>query len=206
VLFALLSGTVMWGCNTWLPLFVQGAQGATPLAAGWAISPMSLGWPIASTLAGRLMLRIGYERVVVLGGFALVLGTGLLVLTARLGAVAIGIDTFVIGVGMGFGSTPLLITIQNAVEWSSRGAVTALNQFARTIGGAVGVSLMGVLVAARLGGVSASELAARIQPGRGGSPQLATAVEPVFWTLLTLGAASLAVAAGIVAMRRKWAR
>jgi hypothetical protein len=47
---------------------------------------------------------------------------------------------------MGAFSAPLLIVIQSAVGWTQRGAATALNQFSRTIGGAVGVSLMGIVV------------------------------------------------------------
>lgn len=65
------------------------------------------------------------------------------------------IASAVIGLGMGTFTAPLLIVIQSSVEWAQRGAATALNQFSRTIGGAVGVALMGVVVQRYVGSARA---------------------------------------------------
>ncbi len=93
------------------------------------------------------MVRVGYRRLVVVGALLLLAGSSMLTWGSRdLGVAWIAASTIVLGAGMGFFSAPLLIVIQSSVEWGRRGAATALNQFARTIGGAVGVSLMGVLL------------------------------------------------------------
>jgi hypothetical protein len=78
------------------------------------------------------------------------------------GALWTGVASLVVGVGMGAFSAPLLIVIQSSVDWAQRGAATALNQFSRTIGGAVGVALMGVVLQ-RYVGTAHAPLAARAQ-------------------------------------------
>jgi EmrB/QacA subfamily drug resistance transporter len=184
---SMLAGTLMFGVNAYLPLYVQTGLGRTALEAGWAVAPLSVGWPIASTIGGRVLIRVGYQAVVATGAFLLFAGALLLLLTAHLGPVAVGAGTLVIGMGLGAVLTPILIVVQNAVPWQRRGAITALNQFSRTIGGAVGVSLMGILVEARLG-------SGPLLPG----PRVQAAIQPVFWSLLGLGAAVLVGALGIV--------
>ncbi|HEV1997285.1 MAG TPA: hypothetical protein VGR61_04030, partial [Candidatus Dormibacteraeota bacterium] len=62
----------------------------------------------------------------------------------------VGISTFVIGIGLGTLLSPLLVVLQTLVGWGDRGSVTAMNQFSRTIGGAVGVALMGILLASQI--------------------------------------------------------
>ena len=94
-----------------------------------------------------ILVRVGYQRLVLAGAVALVAGGLTLALApATLGVLWMSAGSLIIGCGMGLFTAPLLIVIQASVAWSRRGAATALNQFSRTIGGAVGVSLMGVLL------------------------------------------------------------
>lgn len=149
ILIGILAGTVMFGVTAYVPLFVQQVQGASAYAAGAAVGAMSLGWPLASTTAGFLMVRVGYQRLVLAGGLAILAGSGLLALaTTERNVLVTSAASLVVGAGMGAFSAPLLIVIQASVDWGRRGAATALNQFARTIGGAVGVSLLGVVLQA----------------------------------------------------------
>jgi hypothetical protein len=90
---------------------------------------------------------------------------------------------------MGAFTAPLLIVIQSNVDWSRRGAATALNQFSRTIGGAVGVALMGVLLQ-RYVGAARAPLEAR--------EQLRAGLHADFVVLVVLAAAVLA--AGIAVL------
>jgi hypothetical protein len=60
----------------------------------------------------------------------------------------------ILGLGMGFTSMPYLLGVQNAVPWNLRGVATSTVQFFRTIGGAVGVAVLGALFNARLLAVS----------------------------------------------------
>jgi len=147
VLVGAIAGTVMFGVTAYVPLYVQQVLGGTPYAAGVAVGAMSIGWPVTSTAAGLILVRVGYQRLVLAGALALVAGSLTLALApATLGAFWMAAGSLVIGCGMGLFTAPLLIVIQSSVAWSRRGAATALNQFSRTIGGAIGVSLMGVLL------------------------------------------------------------
>ncbi|MEP7105504.1 MAG: MFS transporter [Chloroflexota bacterium] len=190
VLVTALAGTVMFGVTAYLPLQVQQALGGSVFAAGAAVGAMSLGWPLASTASGWVIMRVGYQRLAVAGAATLLAGTLLLALPPPgAGVLWVSVASGVVGVGMGLFSAPLLIVIQSSVAWDRRGAATALNQFARTIGGAVGVSLMGVLLQAYVRS-SAEPLAARAQ--------LAAGLEAVFWVLVGLAVLVLATALAIL--------
>ncbi|HET7465353.1 MAG TPA: MDR family MFS transporter [Candidatus Dormibacteraeota bacterium] len=152
ILVGAIAGTVMFGVTAYVPLYVQEVLGGTPYAAGVAVGAMSIGWPIASATAGFIMVRVGYQRLVVAGAVALLAGSLMLALEPPgAGVLWVSAGSLVIGVGMGLFTAPLLIVIQASVAWGRRGAATALNQFSRTIGGAIGVSLMGVLLQVFLG-------------------------------------------------------
>jgi dipeptide/tripeptide permease len=93
------------------------------------------------------MVRIGYQRLVVIGALALLAGSVMLAVAQPSSSLYwTGGASLIIGLGMGTFTAPLLIVIQSNVEWAQRGAATALNQFSRTIGGAIGVALMGIVV------------------------------------------------------------
>lgn len=147
ILVSAIAGTLMFGVTSYVPLWVQSVQGGSAYAAGLAVGAMSIGWPITSAISGFVMVRLGYQRLVVAGAMALLAGSIMLAAApSSIGAWWSAAATLVIGVGMGAFSAPLLIVIQSSVDWGRRGAATALNQFSRTIGGAIGVSLMGVLL------------------------------------------------------------
>jgi EmrB/QacA subfamily drug resistance transporter len=167
-LAATLGGTVLFVETTYVPLYVQNGLGRSAFEAGGAIALMSVGWPIASVVGGRVMLRVGFRRLTGAGTVMLVVA-GLMLATGapEWGVVWVGAACFVSGLGLGSVMTPLLTVIQSSVPWGRRGAVTALQQFARTIGGAVGVSLMGLIVAARvrqLAGTSREIVVSSVRP------------------------------------------
>jgi hypothetical protein len=58
--------------------------------------------------------------------------------------------TFLVGIGLGFMSTPYLLAVQNAVPQSQRGVATSSVQFFRTIGGAIAVAALGAVINAHL--------------------------------------------------------
>ncbi|RKH26049.1 MFS transporter [Corallococcus praedator] len=147
-----LFSAAMFGATTYVPLYVQGVLGGSATMAGGMITPMIVGWPLASLVAGKLMLRTGF-RPLIIGGLGLsVVGTGLMALLLKPGAsllvpeIAMGL----FGIGLGFTSTALLIAVQTSVGWELRGVATASNMFFRTIGGALGVGLMGGVLVTHL--------------------------------------------------------
>jgi EmrB/QacA subfamily drug resistance transporter len=141
------AGALIVAVSFEVPLFVQGVLGEDALHGGLALAPMSLGWPLAGTFSGRLALRFGYRATAVTGLICGVIGVGLLLtLTVETSPVAVSAYSFLVGVGLGLSSTPLLIAVQSAVTWARRGVATATNMFVRSFGSVVGLAVMGALV------------------------------------------------------------
>ena len=147
-----LAGAAMFGVTSFVPLFVQGVRGGSATQAGLVIAPLSLAWPAGSMISGRLIVRFGYRPSTLIGGVCLALG-GLLLATVGEGvswAVLIAL-LVLIGLGLGFTTSAFVIAVQNAVSWSQRGVATATSQFFRTIGGSIGVAILGTVLASRWG-------------------------------------------------------
>jgi len=168
LLLSVLGGTLFFGLTSYVPLYVQAGLGGSPTSAGAALSPLTLGWPLAAAISGRLLLRFGYQRLVLAGTLLILAGTALLAAPPLLAPILwVGISTMVIGTGLGTLLSPLLVVLQSMVSWGDRGSVTAMNQFSRTIGGAVGVALMGILLASQ---VSAAAVSRGLNPDRVADP------------------------------------
>lgn len=147
-----LFSAAMFGATTYVPLYVQAVLGSSPTTAGGMITPMIVGWPLAALFAGKLLLRTGFRPLIV-GGLGLtVVGTTLMALLLKQDAplFALQVAMALFGVGLGFASTALLIAVQTSVGWELRGVATASNMFFRTIGGVLGVGLMGGVMVSRL--------------------------------------------------------
>ena len=144
-------GVTLIGLSSYVPTYAQGVLGTGALVAGFALAAMTLGWPIAAALSGRLYLRIGFRDTALIGGAIAVVGA---LQVAMLGAgssiVAVGAACFVVGVGLGFWSVPTMVAVQSAVDWSRRGVVTGTNMFSRNLGSAVGVAVFGAVANATL--------------------------------------------------------
>ncbi|CQR47951.1 Multidrug resistance protein 3 [Paraliobacillus sp. PM-2] len=150
-LITLISGMIILGLSSFLPTYVQGVMGYSPIIAGFTLSTMSIGWPIASTTAGHLVLKIGFRPTAILGGIALVTGgTLFMFLEPGNGPIYAGFSSFVIGLGMGLTSTTFIVAIQNSVDWKTRGAATSLTMFMRIIGSATGTAILGGVLNQRM--------------------------------------------------------
>lgn len=143
----LILGVVMFGVTTYVPLFVQGVKGGTATDAGIVLTPLLLSWPISSYISGRLVLRFGYRRIAILGALLSVLGTVMLLFFRPDTSVFfIVVAMLLMGTGLGMGSIAFILSVQNAVPWRQRGVATASTQFVRTIGGTIGVAVMGTIL------------------------------------------------------------
>jgi EmrB/QacA subfamily drug resistance transporter len=160
-----LAGVAMFGALTFVPLMAQGALGASATEAGSLLMPLMLSWVGLSVVGGRLLLRIGYRRTCIAGFALLTLGFVLLSNFGRGTSRAwLYFDLAMVGAGLGMTMLTLLIAVQQAVPSSQLGVATSLNQFSRSIGGAVGVAVMGTVLSAGL----ASQLNEMARAGRGG--------------------------------------
>lgn len=146
-----LSGMAMFGAVSFIPLFLQAVGGMTATGAGVVVIPFVLGWVGFSIVSARLVLRIGYRSVVTAGMLCLTAAFLLLTRWSVDLAPAVAMrDALLAGVGMGLSMVPMLIGVQSAVARADLGAATSLTQFCRSLGGAVGVSVMGAVMAQRL--------------------------------------------------------
>lgn len=143
-----LSGATMFGITSFVPLFVQGVQLGTATDAGTVVAPLSMGWPVGSIVAGQLIVRFGYRLAVRIGASCILAGGLLLLLVTETTPRALLVLLLVlVGLGLGFTSSAFVVAIQNAVTWSQRGVATASSQFFRTIGGSIGVAVLGAVLA-----------------------------------------------------------
>ncbi|WP_405388071.1 MFS transporter [Peribacillus muralis] len=143
-LVSLTTGVMMIGLSSFLPTFVQGVMERSPTVAGFTLTAMSIGWPIASMVSGRLLLKIGFKPTSLLGGCSLIIGSLILVwMKPDAGPLFAAIGSFFVGVGMGLTSTSFIVVIQKTVSWERRGIATASNMFMRNLGNTVGAALLG---------------------------------------------------------------
>jgi MFS family permease len=204
-----LLGTTIYGVDTFVPLFVQGARGGTAGAAGAVVTPLVFLWAISATIAARLIVRFGFRRTARWGAVLILAGLAALSAAAWLNASVpwISAACALVGAGLGPSSMSQVLAIQNVVSERQRGVATALVPFFRTIGGSIGVGALGGLLAAglarRLG--SAAESAGRLLAGgvssTGAAPvdpaAFRVAIErsllPIFGILVALAVANLFV-------------
>lgn len=181
MLCGFLIGVAMFGTISFVPLFVQGALGGNATQAGTALTPLLLGWVTMSIVTGRVLLKVGYRPMLFVGLSCVSAGfVGLTQITSASSFWNLRATLGVMGMGMGMTMLTLLLAVQNVVARSRLGITTSLAQFTRSIGGAIGVAVMGALVAAA------------IPAGRDALPvELERALHSVF----LLGASIAAVAA-----------
>jgi EmrB/QacA subfamily drug resistance transporter len=146
-----LAGMAMFGAISFVPLFLQSVSGLSATGAGVVLIPFVLGWVAMSIVSARLVLRIGYRTVVSAGMICLT--AAFLLLSRWSESLTQGTamrDSLLGGVGMGLTMVPMLIAVQSAVTRAELGAATSMIQFFRTLGGAIGLSVMGTVMAWRL--------------------------------------------------------
>lgn len=199
---SLLLGAAMMSLLTFLPLHVQGVLGRWPAEAGLVIAPMLVGWPIASAVTSRMIVRIGYRRPTWLGAILIAIALAAVVplIQSHAPAWALGMAMFVFGTGMGFANTAMLIAVQASVGHGQRGVATATSMFSRTMGGALGVGGLGAVLASRLGASLPNEVtSALLDPhtratalaSPGVVDALGSALDPLFWCCALAAALAL---------------
>jgi EmrB/QacA subfamily drug resistance transporter len=168
-------GTAMFGGSVFLGQYFQVAGGRTPTEAGLLGIPLMFGSLIGTTASGNLISRFGrWKRYLVLGSSLLVLGLGLLATidhtTPEWHAMVFMSFT---GLGMGMLLQNYVLAVQNTVDVTDVGAASATVSFFRSLGGTIGVSVLGAILAVQVNHEVTTELAAiGVKPrsdGAGGS-------------------------------------
>ncbi len=150
-LHGVLTGWAMFGSISFIPLFVQSVLDTSATQAGITITPMLLGWVTASVIGMRLILTVGYRRLGLIGTTLLAGGAFLMTLIgATSSQMLMMVFITMMGVGMGLSIPSFLVAVQTSVERRYLGTATSTLQFSRSIGGTLGVSVMGAALSARL--------------------------------------------------------
>jgi EmrB/QacA subfamily drug resistance transporter len=161
-----LTGIAMFGAISFVPLFVQTALGRSATQAGSALTPLLLGWVTMSAVTSRILPRVGFRRMVMSGLVCVSIGfMGLLTISHSSSLVALYVALGIMGLGMGMTMLSLLLAQQAAVTRDKLGIATSLGQFSRSIGGAVGVALMGTVLTATLASLRTLPEARAIEVG-----------------------------------------
>ncbi|WP_354233849.1 MFS transporter [Arthrobacter sp. UYEF3] len=171
ILASVAVGVGMFGSSAFLGQYFQVARGASPTEAGLLTLPMIAGNLIGSVLSGQLISRTGkWKRYLVAGSVLLVGGLGLagtIDHTTELWLT--GLYTAVLGLGLGLLMQNLVLAVQNTVRATDIGTASASVAFFRSVGGAIGVSVLGAVLGNRVKELANQGLAAAGIPVTGGS-------------------------------------
>lgn len=135
----------MFGAIAYIPLFAQVVLGVSATNSGTLLTPMVIGQVATSIISGRIISKSGRYKWMAVGGlFIATLGMFLLSrMSASTSQLDLTIRMVVLGLGMGVTMPIFNLAVQNAFEHSKIGVVTASVQVFRSIGGTVGVAVMG---------------------------------------------------------------
>ena len=151
---SLFFGGILFGLETYVPLYIQGVRGGGATSSGLCSCRSSYRGPSASRSPLAALVHHGFRRAGLIGSGLVVIGLAMLVIGASFPDWSRPLfiaGLAIVGTGMGPTSISFILAIQHAVTWGQRGVATGAATFTRTIGGAVGVGLLGAALAWGLG-------------------------------------------------------
>ena len=182
---SVMIGLSMFGATVYLSQYFQLARGMSPTRAGLMSICMVGGLLVSSILSGRLITRTGRWKRFLVGGMVLVVA-GLALLSTideTTSLVVVGLFMAVLGLGLGATMQNLVLAVQNITAQSDMGSASSVVAFFRSMGGSVGVSVLGAVLSHQVADtVSAGLSRMGIRAGAGEShsiPDLSTLPAPV---------------------------
>lgn len=173
IVASLAVGMAMFGGAVFLGQYFQIGRGYSPTQAGLLTIPMMFGVLLSSTISGRLVSKSGKVKpYIVAGSVVLTLGfLGLSLIDHETSLVLISAAMMLVGIGVGMSMQNLVLVIQNVVPLRELGAASGAITFFRSLGGTIGVSVLGAVLASRVAtGIAEGFAKAGIRPsGSGGS-------------------------------------
>ena len=152
LLLTLLTGFAMFGAIIFVPLYFQGVLGLSATNSGTFLTPMMLGVVVGAGISGQILSRTGgqFRLQFILGVTIMSIGTFLFVMLDETSSYVMSI-AFIVLLGFGLGSTfpTLTVSVQNFTPPTLIGAATSLTQFARSVGGLLGLSVLGMVLTHR---------------------------------------------------------
>ncbi|MET8031731.1 MFS transporter [Streptomyces sp. NPDC005345] len=151
-LASLFVGVAMFTGTVFFSQYFQLARDKSPTMSGVMTIPMIAGLFISSTVSGQVITKTGrWKYWLVSGGFLVTAGLGLLG-TIRYDTTYWHIAIFMalLGLGIGMMMQNLVLSTQNQVAPSDLGSASSTVTFFRSLGGAIGVSALGAVMATRI--------------------------------------------------------
>ncbi len=203
-------GAALFGAVTFLPIYLQIAQGASPTMSGLMLIPMTAGILTAATISGQYMGRTGRYRVLpIIGMTLLTFGLGALTqLAVDTSVLVFSLSLVLVGLGLGFIFPVVTTSVQNAVPRAQLGTATAAGLMFRQIGGSLAVAAFGAIFARRLAagigadvaGVSLEGLGPKTLAGLTPAARSAVAdaivaaTHPIYWIAAAMAVFGLLIA------------
>jgi len=148
---AFFSSFAIFSLSAYSPLFIQGVLGKSPAQLGMAMVPLSLGWSVGALICGQMINRERERPYSIFGSFLLIVSAGLTVTFSPDTSLLVFSSVLAVaGIGMGYVSVATLLIVQNSLDASNLGVATSSQQFARTLGGTIGIGISGSLAIAHL--------------------------------------------------------
>ncbi|PWN02052.1 MFS transporter [Nocardioides silvaticus] len=178
---SVMVGVAMFGSTVYLGQYFQLARGMSPTEAGLMSIAMVGGLVASTTVTGRLITATGlWKRYLVGGTFLVAVGLGLLgTIDDETSLLVIIGFMVVVGVGLGASMQNLVLAVQNTAHPKDLGAASSVVAFFRSLGGSIGVSALGAVLAHQVSGdvkAGVTRLAAegRLSPSELGSLEHST--------------------------------
>ncbi|MCH7800686.1 MAG: MFS transporter [Chloroflexi bacterium] len=156
-----LTGFGMFGAIIFIPLFFQGVLGASATSSGSFLTPMMMGVVFGAAISGQILSRTGgHYRIQALVGTA-ILTTGMFLISrmdADTSFVRAVFNLVIMGFGMGTTFPTFTLAVQNSVPFRLIGVATSATQFFRSIGGMLGLAILGAVMSNRFAANLSSNL------------------------------------------------
>lgn len=185
-LASVMIGVAMFGSTVYLSQYFQMSRGMSPTHAGLMSICMVGGLLVSSIVSGKIITQTGLWKRWLVGGSAMVVvGFALLsTIDSETPLVVVGLFMAVLGTGMGATMQNLVLSVQNNAKAADLGAASSVVAFFRSIGGTIGVSALGALLAHQVADKMTSGLRAMgVDPseagGKGNIPDLSELPEPI---------------------------
>lgn len=131
----------------YLPLWIQGVYNKPATYSGLVMIPLSIAWPLGSIVAGNWIAKLGVRTISLAGAcLLLVSGVGFTLMDAQTPFALFIVYTFLSGLSFGLTLTSITVTVSSAVGWELRGSSVASNNFIRTLGQTIGITVFGMLL------------------------------------------------------------
>jgi EmrB/QacA subfamily drug resistance transporter len=181
VVASVLVGVAMFGGTVFLSQYFQISLGKSPTVAGLMSLPLIFGLLVSSTVAGQLITKFGRWKIFLVAGAA-VMTVGMLLLSridSHTGVPVISAYMAVLGIGVGMLMQNLVLAAQNDVPAAELGATTSALTFFRSMGGSIGVSALGAVLAAKVTSLLAERFGTSATGGSAQVPDLSTLPPPM---------------------------